>query len=268
MHEVDEIVAFIDSNHELQDPERSPTVMLSRILQYIESPPFLRKRLFPMHPDLKFCGLLPPLECPHHTRRDDASTYREGVVLDKLDPRGSDNSLVDVGLPKDLLLDRCLKEGTRVTVKLESPNKLGPSHKPITGQAVAPSEPTTKYGLYWGYQTRMANSFSEVFSGSPFEGGYDYMVGISNKSDVSVDSTDFALKPFKHMLLVLGGGSDDGIERCVTQDEDLKIQSNQTKTLFDLWVKVLPSTGQGCRTVRAEEEVMMTLTRLKPHFPK
>lgn len=28
-------------------------------------------------------GLLPPLDCPHHLRRDDLSPFREGVVVAK-----------------------------------------------------------------------------------------------------------------------------------------------------------------------------------------
>jgi predicted SPOUT superfamily RNA methylase MTH1 len=59
-----------------------PHAFLARILQYVECPQYLRRRLFPMHPDLQFAGLLPPLDAPHHLRRGDVSRYREGVVVD------------------------------------------------------------------------------------------------------------------------------------------------------------------------------------------
>eukprot|EP01034_Spumella_vulgaris_P033437 gene33437-41260_t len=51
--------------------------------------------MFPVHYHLKYAGLLPPLDMPHHMRRDDVSLYREGMVIDS-----------QIG------------EGTRVTVKL------------------------------------------------------------------------------------------------------------------------------------------------------
>lgn len=47
-----------------------------------ETPQYLRKILFPMHPDLKFAGLQNPLDAPHHLRKGEKILYREGVVLE------------------------------------------------------------------------------------------------------------------------------------------------------------------------------------------
>jgi methyltransferase len=44
---------------------------------------YLRKALFPMHPDLRLAGLLPPLDLPHHLRREDNAVYREGVITEE-----------------------------------------------------------------------------------------------------------------------------------------------------------------------------------------
>ncbi|KAE9618622.1 putative RNA methyltransferase, alpha/beta knot methyltransferase [Lupinus albus] len=38
----------------------------------------LRKALFPMHNNLRFVGLLPPLDAPHHLRKHEWGSYREG----------------------------------------------------------------------------------------------------------------------------------------------------------------------------------------------
>ena len=57
LYEVDEIVVFMDTGAEQAgDPERGPSAFFCRLLQYIEAPPYLRKKLFPMHNDLKFTG--------------------------------------------------------------------------------------------------------------------------------------------------------------------------------------------------------------------
>jgi len=78
-------------------------VYLARILQYAETPPYLRRSLLPQHADLQFAGLLPTLDAPHHVRQLDRCSFREGVTLDKppgTRPGGSGKtgSFVDVGL--------------------------------------------------------------------------------------------------------------------------------------------------------------------------
>ena len=48
-------------------------------------------------------GLVNPLDCPHHMRRDDVCQFREGVVIDKPEKQKSRNekgSFVDCGLKK------------------------------------------------------------------------------------------------------------------------------------------------------------------------
>ncbi len=78
-----------------------PPLFMARLLQYCECPQYLRRQFFPMHPDLQFSGLLPPLDAPHHVRANDACKYREGVVLEKTGPNGM--SLVNCGIPGRLV---------------------------------------------------------------------------------------------------------------------------------------------------------------------
>lgn len=49
---------------------------LARILEYLECPQYLRKYLFPMCDELKFVGLLNPLDAPHHLRASEECPYR------------------------------------------------------------------------------------------------------------------------------------------------------------------------------------------------
>lgn len=60
-----------------------PDSFTAMILQYLETPQYLRKQLFPMHPNLRLAGLLPPLDCPHHLRFEEESPYREGIVVEE-----------------------------------------------------------------------------------------------------------------------------------------------------------------------------------------
>lgn len=130
---VDEVVVFDDVGvgnvHDVQgvqaaEVERtlhSSCLQLARILQYLECPQYLRKSFFPMHNDLKYSGLLNPLDAPHHLRQQNSFQYREGVVIEKAAKAG--RSYVNAGLLHDVLIDRALQPGIRVTLKLDSPDQ-------------------------------------------------------------------------------------------------------------------------------------------------
>lgn len=100
---------------------------------------YLRKSLFPLHPDLRLAGLLPPLDLPHHFRREHETPWREGCVLPR---EKADNYLagtkpqkkkklpqrstvwVDVGLTEpvevELEANISVPDWTRVTVQMAS----------------------------------------------------------------------------------------------------------------------------------------------------
>jgi len=69
-------------------------------------------------------GLLNPLACPHHMSQSDRAKYREGVVLNKPVKEGR-GSFVNVGLTKEVQVDRQLDAGLRVTVKMKQPSVQG-----------------------------------------------------------------------------------------------------------------------------------------------
>ena len=68
-----------------------------------------------------FEGVLNPLDSPHHLRIDEELVYREGVVVDRPVGKGG-GSFVNAGLRKEVKVDKHLKPGTRVTVKLDQSN--------------------------------------------------------------------------------------------------------------------------------------------------
>jgi predicted SPOUT superfamily RNA methylase MTH1 len=87
-------------------------------LEYLETPQYLRKMLFPKHTALRFASLMNPLDTPHHMRATEWCQYREGVVMNRpvKDVKGS---WVNIGVYKDCQINVALQEGTRVTVKLD-----------------------------------------------------------------------------------------------------------------------------------------------------
>lgn len=266
IHEVDEIIIFVDSAAEASapDPDRTPSVFFCRILQYLECPSYLRKELFPHHNDLQNVGLLPSLDTPHHMRQHDISVYREGVVVgEKLTP---DGCYANIGLSSEVYLPKPLRPGVRVTVKLDDAEASNAKDRGtrLTGRPVKPTEPREMHGLYWGYQTRLAKTLSDVFAGCPYVGGYDVTIGNSDNGTALEDSeklsTPVINKSFKHMLVVFGGVS--GMEACVDADETLATRGKDADTLFDLWLNMCPNGGS--KQIRTEEAVLVGLAKLKP----
>ncbi|ORE11831.1 DUF171-domain-containing protein [Rhizopus microsporus var. microsporus] len=257
---VDEVVIYQDK---VVHPSAkvNPNLFLARILQYMETPPYLRKALVPISSDLKFVGLLPPLDAPHHPSREDMTLYREGVTLDKAD---DESTLVDVGLFRRARIDRPVQPNVRVTVELSqvvaaADTKKG--QKPIQAKAVSPKTPREKSGIYWGYQIRVASSFSKVMAEAPCK--YDLSIGVSDQGGDNLfhsSTIKNKFKPFGHILIAFGTPN-GGLEEAIEADEDLKEGGENAHELFDLFIQ---SATSGTRSVRLEESIMMVMSTLKP----
>ncbi|OBZ87855.1 hypothetical protein A0J61_04095 [Choanephora cucurbitarum] len=259
---IDEIVIYEDKVHNTQS-RINPSLFLARLFQYMETPQYLRKQLVPINSDLKFAGLLHPLDVPHHPGKDEITIYREGVTLDKTNE--TDSTLVDVGLFRRARIDRAVQPGVRVTVELSEPVSAADTRKgqkPIAAKVVSPKVPREKAGLYWGYNIRLASSFSRVMTECPYSDGYDVTVGVSDRDaqDMYECNLDEKIKPFDHLLVAFGGPS-GGLQEAIEADEDLKVGSEDAAEMFDLFID--PNAKSGTRSVRLEESMMMVMSAFK-----
>lgn len=227
---VDEIVIFDDGesqkgiqrmkkelSHHVQRDEESgytafadPDSFIAHLLSYLETPPHLRKHVFPHHPDLRTAGTLPSLDMPHHLRAHEWCRWREGITLpspssdafmgtnDKsckkkncsvIDKDKGHTTLVDVGLIRPASIPVDVPPYTRVTLDFgtETYEDALPN---LTARPVAPSEPRELAGYYWGYTTRLASSLSAVFTECSWisnggegemDNGYDVSIGFSER---------------------------------------------------------------------------------------
>ncbi|KAG2205695.1 hypothetical protein INT47_008052 [Mucor saturninus] len=262
----DEIVVYEDKVQTTQQ-KINPNLFLARVFQYMETPQYLRKQLVPISPDLKFAGLLPPLDVPHHPGMEELTTYREGVTLDKSNNNGeTDSTLVDIGLFRRARIDRAVQPGVRVTVELSEPISAADTRKgqkPIAAKVVSPKVPREKTGLYWGYNIRLASSFSRVLTECPYEDGYDFTIGVSDRDGKDMYNCDIEnkVKPYEHLLVAFGGPV-GGLQEAIEADQDLKVGGDEAAELFDLFID--PNAKSGTRTVRLEESMMMVMSVLKP----
>ena len=192
-HRAERVVVYTPAGGDAADGRGA--ACLARLLQYLETPPYLRRALVPRHPDLAKVGALPrnnlglaPL-MPHHLRRHQRSRYREGVVIpDPSSESRTASALADVGLRANVRLDRAVKVGVRVTTALddvaeghllhageanlsedehlsedarERERERGdgaPASREPTRRArvVSPDEPGRE-GRYWGFTVRFAS---------------------------------------------------------------------------------------------------------------
>jgi predicted SPOUT superfamily RNA methylase MTH1 len=145
---VDRIVIY-------RDEEFDDSRFISRVLQYAETPQYLRKRLFPRMRELRYVGTLPPLRTAHHPTSSKVSTlkvgeFRVGLVVDEV---GSDNGAwVDIGVecPLPLKTAKRFSAGQRLNVRVFS-------LKPLAAEPVDRSE----IPHYWGYETEVIPNLDE-----------------------------------------------------------------------------------------------------------
>jgi len=127
--------------------------VVRRVLEYLETPQYLRKRLFPLDEELRYAGMLPPLRIPSHKAKIPSDSLhpgevREGVV--------NDDGTVDIGLDVVPRLRQESPSRRRVTVKVTS---LRPP--------VADVIPKEGAGAYWGYSVE-TKTVTEVLSDSRY----------------------------------------------------------------------------------------------------
>ncbi|KAK5991215.1 Putative methyltransferase C9orf114 [Cladobotryum mycophilum] len=241
---VDEVIIFDDTpvsarprntDTTAYTGDTDPTHFLSHILSFLEAPPFMRKSLFGLHPNLRITALLPTLDMPHHPHPKEWLPYREGVTVAGKTSTGK-GTLVEIGTEAPAEIDEDIPLKTRVTLKFSETDE---TERP---QCVHPHAPRTEAGYYWGYTVRKSDSLSNVFTESPYDEGYDISIGTSERGT-----------PVKEV----------GLEFAAMNDEQLGgmgISGGKTRELFDHWVNVLP--GQGSRTIRTEEAMFIAMTAL------
>jgi predicted SPOUT superfamily RNA methylase MTH1 len=242
---VNEIVVYVDNPKVKQDADVDLIVTL---LEYMETPQYLRKRLFKIEPRLQYVGIMPPLRTPHHplnrkTENLKAGEYREGVVLSE----NKEGLLVDIGVERPALLrEKQFAVGKRVTLQIV---KAG---EPIEVQAVSGEVP-----VYWGYAVTLErHSLKRFIENRKF----DLTVGTSIKGAKWTDVAGELVGKWKkaNSVLIAFGAPTRGLYE-IARDEGVNLNE-----LMDFVVNTIPA--QGTETVRTEEALLATLAILNVQF--
>jgi predicted SPOUT superfamily RNA methylase MTH1 len=242
---VDEILVYRDNPKANQNAELD---LIATLLAYMESPQYLRKRLFKLEPRLQYAGILPPLRTPHHPSERKAANlkvgeYREGLVLSQ----AKEGVLVDIGVENPALLREQVAVNKRLTVQVVK-----------TGEQVE-VQTVNRDGIsdYWGYRVTVERrSLRNIVE----NGRFDLTLGTSRKGAGFVEVADgLAAKWHQaNSILVVFGSPTRGLYE-IAKDEGVRLED-----LVDFVVNTIPR--QGTETVRTEEALLASLAVLNVRF--
>ena len=218
------------------------------LLTYLETPQYLRKRLFKIEPRLQFAGILPPLRTPHHpvsgkTADLKVGDYREGLVLSK----EKEGLFMEIGGKQPALLrEKQHILGERLTVQII---KVG---ERIEVQAVDREDAPT----YWGYRVRGEESFCQFV----IKKDYDLTIATARLGDKFIDVEGEIGKKWNKAqnVLIAFGAPSRGLH------EIAKAEGKKLETIVDFVVNTIPK--QGTATVRTEEAILASIAIFNEHF--
>lgn len=222
------------------------------VLSYIETPQYLRKKLFPFHKDLQFAGQLPPLATLHHPiEKIKSKQFRDGVLfLNK-----ENEAVVEVGADEPLPI----KTNPGMTLKKKKMRVTTLIHKDKNGALFAeivPKEIVEKK-MYWGYRIKESN-----LPLSKFNKKDEFTVIATSKRGNNFNEIKFKekldTKGLKKPLLFLFGSPKSGLK------ELLKGTDTKISDIADFYINSIPSSG--VRSIRLEEAIPITLARLLPNL--
>jgi predicted SPOUT superfamily RNA methylase MTH1 len=239
---VEEIIIFPDVPDTSQKRDRNLIVTL---LSYMETPQYLRRRLFRIRPELRFAGILPPLRTPHHPLAKRAKELKVGEIREgAISSITEIGSLVDIGVKRPVLLPEVkLPVNTRVTICVTKTGKRPRIELANQKQIEA----------YWGYKVIASKVPLWQLTKS---GAYDLVIATSKFGDPILDVVDELVERWKQSssILVAFGAPSRGLQEIFSQ-ENLKLDE-----VTDFTVNTIPD--QGTETVRTEEALYASLALL------
>ena len=234
---VEEIIIFPDQPKKDQRKEAN---LIKLILSYMETPQYLRKRLFKIRPELRYVGVLPPLRTPHHPLARSSQDlkigeFREGVVVSS-SKRGSK---VYIGVEKPAFVREVkLPVGKRVTVKIVG----------LNSEIEAVLARRDEIRDYWGYRVIVSErSLGEILK------NWDLIITTSKYGVPFMRVKDELVQKWRKAKrrIVLFGSPSAGLY------EILGLEGLNLDEIADFVVNTIPL--QGVETVRTEEAVYASL---------
>jgi len=239
---VDEIIIYPDNPKSNQTADMD---LIATLLAYMETPQYLRKKLFKLRPELQYAGILPPLRTPHHPlnrkmKNLRVGEYREGATLS----RTKEGTFIDIGVEQPALIPKeQMPMGKRLTVKITKVEKR------VEIELVDRDEIST----YWGYTVAVErHSLGRLVRSR----GFDLTVATSKRGVPFADVAEKIGEKWKkaNTILVVFGAPTQGLYEIV------KNEGFNLDDVVDFVVNTVPM--QGTETIRTEEALIASLAIL------
>jgi predicted SPOUT superfamily RNA methylase MTH1 len=210
--------------------------LLTRLLRFMDTPQYLRKRIFPKSSSLKYAGILPPLRTRSHPLEQTVSDLQEGIVRWGVQVR---SGKVDLGLDRTIDYPHTISERdpTLFRVKKTSPKII---------LEIIDREDVEEY---WGFAVERVRELGALLQ----DEDDSTRIGFSRKA-VHFARLETDLKSTiagTQSVLAVFGGPGHGILEVFKEDREI-IKSN-----IDFWVNTIPN--QGTETVRLDEALLVSL---------
>jgi predicted SPOUT superfamily RNA methylase MTH1 len=228
------------SQFEKDDPH-----LLKTILQYLDTPQYLRKILYPRMQQLEYAGILHPIKAPHHKAPEDIKKVKEGDVRTGVIVKVKGQLFVEVGLGSLVPFVGEGFEGKKVNVKFTAPY---PNLKAIKA---------TEQDIfdYWGYEVKEVPSLSKLLTSVE----KTEVVITSRRGSYFKNIEASLVERAKNVqnILVVFGAPKHGIH-------DILAKEGASIKPYEFVVNMFPN--QGAETIRLEEAVLGSLAIMNNSF--
>lgn len=211
--------------------------LLISVLKYLETPPFLRKRLFQKINELKYAGVLHPLKISSHVKHADSKKIKVGEIRDGVVISSKGKKFVDLGINQLMQYFGKANVGKRITVQFR---KGYPDFiiKEISNEQIPE---------YWGYKVKeKGNLFSLISSWS------GKIILTSKKGKLITKSLIKNYVNLNEPILLVFGSPSKGIHEILGS----KIKQTQNARFLNFF------PVQATETIRLEEAVFASLAIL------
>jgi predicted SPOUT superfamily RNA methylase MTH1 len=230
----------------LSEFEKTDQNLLKTILQYLDTPQYLRKTLYPRMHQLEYAGILHPIKAPHHKPPEDIKHIREGDIRTGVVVRVKGHLFAEVGLGSLVPFLGSGFEGKKVNFKFISPY---PSLKAME----AADEDILEY---WGYEVKEVPSLSKLLSS--IENAEIVITSRKGSYFKNVESKLVERSKSIQNLLIVFGAPRYGVH-------DILAKEGTNIKRYEFIVNMFPN--QATETVRLEEAILGTLAILNSSLP-
>lgn len=211
--------------------------LLATILKYLETPQYLRRDLFPKIDELKYAGVMHPLQIPHHSLSANIDELKEGDIREAAVVHYKGKKFVDIGVHKLIPYYGKEHEKKRITVQIK------------TTQPVITIKEITDIHIkqYWGYKVKERPSLANILD--------EWKGNILLTSRKGKDATQAHVKEYAKSdkpLLIAFGAPDRGLYDILGR----RINEVQNAKVLNFFPE------QGTATVRLEEAMLGVMSIL------